>query len=133
MLPSDRGEAANHLELIARCFYPNSVEEIMVNLEKEEHPFAKKCLEAMKNNSMLSMQLALKMLRRAINLDYTSCLQMEVNVATRKIQGKDFDFGVSERLMKPNPKDKTKIVPFAYEKVSESELEGYFEPNRFAQ
>ena len=33
-----------HQEMIDRCFYPNSVEEIMENLRKEEHPFAKEVL-----------------------------------------------------------------------------------------
>lgn len=57
----------------------------MDNLRKETHPFAKKCLEAMEKNSVLSMKLALRMLRKAINLDYTSCLKMEIDVGLNKI------------------------------------------------
>lgn len=34
---------------------------------------------------MLSMQLALRMVREAVNLDYKSTLQMELNVAFNKI------------------------------------------------
>ena len=59
------GEAANHQMLIDRCFRSNSVEEIMDNLRRESHPFAKECLEAMQRNSVQSMQLALKMVRKA--------------------------------------------------------------------
>ena len=45
------GFACNHQELIDRCFYSNSVEEIMENLRKENSPFALECLDAMKHNS----------------------------------------------------------------------------------
>ncbi len=52
-------------QLIDRCFYSNSVEEIMENLKKETQPFALKMLNAMKRNSPQSMQLALQMVRKA--------------------------------------------------------------------
>ena len=48
----------------------------------------------MERNSDLSMNLALKMLRQAISLDYASCLRMEVNVASRVIETEEFDIGV---------------------------------------
>lgn len=44
---------------------------------------------------MLSMKLALKMVRDARNLDYKGCLQNEINVALNKIQDKEFDLGIS--------------------------------------
>lgn len=53
----------------------------------------------MENNSMLSMKLALRMLRKAKNLDYKGSLQMEMDVACNKIRDEDFDLGVSEVLM----------------------------------
>ena len=43
---------------------------------------------------MLSMNLALSMIRKAKNLDYKGILEMELNVAFNKIQDKDFDLGV---------------------------------------
>ena len=52
-----------HSQMIDRCFWPNTVEEIMDNLKRETDPFAKVILERMQNNSMLSMKIALKMLR----------------------------------------------------------------------
>jgi len=57
----------------------------MENLKKENSPFAKMCLDRMQSNSMLSMKLALKMLRESRNLDYKGNLQMELNVALNKI------------------------------------------------
>ena len=55
----------------------------------------------MERNSKLSMKLALKMLRQAQNLDYVSCLNMEVRVASKMIESKDFDAGVQQVLLSP--------------------------------
>ena len=84
----------NHREMIDRCFWPNSVEEIINNLNKETHPFAKEILQKMKGNSMLSMKLALQMIRNSENMAYGEILKMEMNVALNKIGDKDFDLGV---------------------------------------
>jgi Enoyl-CoA hydratase/isomerase len=71
--------------MIDRCFFGNSVEQIMDNLRREKHPFATECLQQMERNSVISMNLALIMVRQAVNLDYKNTLQMELNVAFNKI------------------------------------------------
>ena len=53
--PSNNGVYISHSQLIDRCFYSNSVEEIMENLKKETDPFAAQCLAAMQRNSPTSM------------------------------------------------------------------------------
>jgi hypothetical protein len=50
------------------------------------------------------MQLALRMLRKAVNLDYKGCLQMELNVAFNRIQDSEFDLGVKSIIMSPKTK-----------------------------
>jgi len=52
-----------HRKLIDRCFWPDSVEAIMDNLRRETEPIAKQILDKMESNSLLSMKIALKMLR----------------------------------------------------------------------
>lgn len=37
---ADKTVAVHHSEMIARCFYSNSIEEIMQNLREEGTPFA---------------------------------------------------------------------------------------------
>lgn len=101
---ADRTVAFQHLEMIGRCFYPSSVEEIKANLRRESHPFAKKCLQAMERNSDLSMRLALRMLREATSLDYASCLRMEVKVASKMVETEDFDAGIQQVLLTPKQK-----------------------------
>ena len=51
------------------------------------------------------MQLALKMQRKAINLDYKGCLQMELNVAFNRLQDSDFDLGVFTELQEKRDRD----------------------------
>jgi hypothetical protein len=49
-------------QVIARCFYPSSLEEIRDNLQREAadgSSFAALCLDKMEHNSTLSMKLAL--------------------------------------------------------------------------
>jgi hypothetical protein len=83
-----------HREMIDRCFWSNSVEEIIESLKRESNPFAKEILQKMECNSMLSMKLALKMVRKAKNLGYGEILKMELNVALNKVGDSDFELGV---------------------------------------
>ena len=88
--------------MIDRCFWHDSIEEITDALKRETHPFAKEILHKMECNSMLSMKLALKMLRKSKNLGYGEILKMELNVALNKVDDADFALGVKEVLMKPS-------------------------------
>lgn len=100
---ADIAVAIKHRQIIDRCFYSRSVEEIIENLKKEVHPFAKECLEHMERNSMVSMQLAREMMHRAQNLDYTGCMQMELSVALNRISDPDFTLGIDKVLKTKTP------------------------------
>ena len=91
-----------HREMIDRCFLPNSVEAIMENLRQEQHPFAAQILERMEANSMLSMKIALRLVREAKNKCFGDALRAEMNVALNKIGDADFALGVSNILLKPS-------------------------------
>ena len=56
----------------------------------------------MEANSMLSMKLALKMIRMAKNMCFRDALNMELNVAFNKVMDSDFKLGIENVLMKPN-------------------------------
>jgi hypothetical protein len=57
----------------------------MENLRNEDDKFAKEVLQRMEANSMLSMKLALKMIRKAKNMCFRDVLNMELNVALNKV------------------------------------------------
>jgi len=112
-----------HREMIDRCFWSNSIEEIMDALKRETHPFAKEILQKMECNSMISMKLALKMLRQAKNIGYGEVLKMELNVALNKVEDSDFELGVREVLMKPTKISRLGMRPNPGFKTEVSDLE----------
>jgi len=120
--PGNTGTVVKHRQLIDRCFYSNSLEEIMDNLRRESDPFAKKCLQAMEKNSYLSMKLALKMLRNAKNLCYRGCLRQELDVVINKIQDADFDVGVHNVLQAK----KNASGPEFSKDIKDRDLDRYF-------
>lgn len=83
---------------------------------------------------MLSMKLALKMLRNAKNMAYGEILKMELNVALNKVKDSEFELGVKEVLQKPSKTGRLGFRPnpgFKKE-VSDKEVESYFEENKYA-
>jgi hypothetical protein len=123
-----------HTEMIDRCFWHNSLEEIIEALNRETHPFAQEILRKMECNSELSMKLALKMLRSAKNMAYGEVLKMEMNVALNKVNDSDFELGVKQVLMKPSKTSRLGLRPNPGFKtgISPSEVESYFSENKHA-
>ena len=111
--------------MIDRCFLPNSVEAIMDNLRREDHPFAAQILKRMEANSMLSMKIALRMIREAKNKCFGDVLRMEMNVALNKIEDEDFALGVSNILLKPSRMSQPENPGFD-RNVSEDQVQSYF-------
>ena len=126
--PRDPNTFIKHVDLINRCFYPNSVEEITDLLRREASPFAQHCLAKMQTNSQLSMKLALRLLREARTLDYKGALQNELKVSLNKLEDKDFDLGVSEILLKP----RGGMADFV-QNVSEDQVKSYFQDNKWVE
>ena len=109
-----------HKEMIDRCFLHDSVEQIMESLKQEQHPFADEMLQRMQANSMLSMKIALKMLRKAKNMAYGEVLQMEMNASLNKTEDKDFELGVSQILLKPPARGQKPTNPGFQQNISDS-------------
>ena len=99
----------------------------MENLKAEKDPFAKEVLTRMESNSLLSMKIALKMVRKARNMPYGETLKMELNTSLNKVKDQDFETGVSQVLMKP--KRKTLVNPGFKSDISQSQVDSYFEHN----
>jgi len=105
----------------------------MEALRKEKDPFARRVLERMEANSKTAMQVALKMIRKAINMDYGQVLKMELNVALNIINDKDFELGVKEVLMKPSVSFTSPKNPGFSKKVSNDYIETLFSENPLAK
>ena len=81
---------------------------------------------------MLSMKLALRMLREAKNKCFGDILRMELNVALHKAQDSDFEHGVSNVLMKPSKGADFSNPGFAKD-ISADQVSEYFSPHPLAQ
>lgn len=115
--------------MINRCFLSQSVEEIMENLEKEPSQFAKRCLEAMKKNDMLSMRLTLKLIREAQNSDYATCLRKEVDVLGNLLRHPNFQAGVkAASAVAPDSLSGHKWEKPAFIDQDLKDLDRFFEP-----
>lgn len=83
-----------HFKQINKYFRFNSIKEILECLKENSNvdPFAVQCYEAMKNRSLIAMEVTLTLLRKAKNLDYEECQKMEMNAAKNLItKTKDFE------------------------------------------
>jgi len=122
---------ARHLEMINRNFLYHTVEEIMESLRSETDPFAKVILQRMEANSMQSMKVALKMIRKAKNLCYGETLKMEQNVAFNMMKDREFEFGVQEVLgkpykMAPKTAEGNRLNPGFQKEVSADKVDSFF-------
>lgn len=62
---------------INRCFYPDSIEEIIENLKKENTNFSKYCLQKLQENDRTALNVTLALLRKAIKGSYSDCCHLE--------------------------------------------------------
>jgi hypothetical protein len=121
-----------HKQMISRCFYHDSVEEILDTLKREQDPFAQKIHDRMNKNSMLSMKIALKMLRKAQNMDYGQVLRMELNASLNKVKDSDFEYGVSKVLLQKNSNNIEKPL-FKRKNISNAQVDSYLQENPLSQ
>ena len=80
----------------------------------------------MQANSMLSMKIALKMLRKAQNMSYGEILQMEINASLNKTEDIDFELGVTEILMKQPRRGEKPMNPGFDNNISDAQVDAYF-------
>jgi len=121
-------------DLINRNFLYNSVEEIFASLRRETHPFAKLILQRMEANSLQSMKVALKMIRKATNMCYGDTLKMEQNVAFNMMNDPELEIGVKKVLGVPYFKaEKTpegnRLNPGFASSISDQKVDSFFAEN----
>ena len=62
-------------------------------------------------------------------MDYTSAMQMEVDVAMNMVRHENFDLGVSQVLMKPKSKGQAFHENPGFKRdIVDSEIDAFFEP-----
>jgi hypothetical protein len=64
--------------VINRCFYSNTLEEIIENLKKENSQFSKYCLKKFEENDTTALNVTLALLRKAQKSSYSECCHLEM-------------------------------------------------------
>jgi hypothetical protein len=115
--------------IIDRCFYHNTVEEIMEALKKERDPWAHRVHQQMSKNSMLSMKITLKMMRYAKNECYGNILRKEANAVLHKVRDEDFLNGVRDVYLGHRGKEGRKNPRFIKDPSNEL-VDSYFKDHK---
>jgi enoyl-CoA hydratase len=111
---------------IDRCFAPQTVEEIIVALEREPGGWAKAALESIAKASPTSLKITLRQLQIGAAYDVERALQLEYRMTQHVMQRHDFFEGVRALLV---DKDQApKWQPASLAEIREEEVEFYFRP-----
>lgn len=112
------------LDKINYCFAPQTMEEIISRLEKDDSEWAKDTIQLLNQMSPTSLKITLKELELGKSLSLQECLQMEYKLATNCLENKDFYEGVRALLI---DKDKNpKWNPSSLSEVSEDLVNSHF-------
>lgn len=117
---------------IEKCFFPDNMEQIVENLEKElDNPdnchLARICLERIKQSPPLSLKATLALLNKAKIWDYTTCMKEEYKLLWNLIKHPNFDVAMENRKVKQS--DKWGLFePSTLEDVSDKMVEEVLKP-----
>lgn len=103
-----------------------SVEEIIAGLQEDNTEWARKCLDTLAKMSPTSLKLTFEQLRRGKTMTRAECLRMEFRMASRILEGKDFQEGVRAVLIDKD--NQPKWQPSKLEDVKAEDIEAYFKP-----
>lgn len=119
------GQFVAHREMIDRAFGFDTVEEIVMALEREEGAFAATTRETIAKRSPTSLKLTLRMLRLGRQSSgLVECLEREFTVGAEILRNHDFYEGVRAAII---DKDRNpKWSPAMLEEVSDADLDRYF-------
>jgi enoyl-CoA hydratase len=103
----EAGSFDQHLSVIERCFWKETVEDIFAALEAEQGDWAKAQLATLKTKSPQTLKVAHRQLRRGLEMKtFEDNMRMEFRIACRVVHRHDFQEGVRaviiEKDNKPN-------------------------------
>jgi|HigsolmetaAR204D_1030405.scaffolds.fasta_scaffold03768_4 enoyl-CoA hydratase len=111
---------------IDRCFSFNSVEEILVALEREEGDWAAEAREILAARSPTSLKITLRQLREGRHLPYEEVVTLEYRLSQRCTAAADFYEGVRAVLIDKDQRPRWE--PAAIPGVQDADVDRYFQP-----
>lgn len=123
----EAGVFEKHLEVIQRCFWKPTVEEIFLALEGEEGEWAKKQLDVLKTKSPRTLKVTHRQLGLGLQMQtFEDNMRMEFRIGCRQVHSHDFQEGV--RAVIVDKDNKPNWDPPNLAGVSEQTLDDVFAP-----
>lgn len=125
--PAGQGPILSRRAAIDRLFAHDSVEDILVSLDRENdenREWAQSTAAMIRTKSPLSLKLALAQVRRGRAWDFDACMQAEFRIVSRVIHGHDFYEGV--RAVIVDKDNAPKWRPATLDGVTVAEVERHF-------
>jgi enoyl-CoA hydratase len=123
----ETGSFEKHREVIERCFWKDSVEEIFLALEGESSDWAKAQLANLRTKSPQTLKVAHRQLRRGLDMrSFEDNMRMEYRIASRVVSRHDFQEGV--RAVIVDKDNKPQWNPPTLAGVTERMLDEIFAP-----
>jgi enoyl-CoA hydratase len=123
----ETGSFEKHREVIERCFWKDSVEEIFLALEGESSDWAKAQLANLRTKSPQTLKVAHRQLRRGLDMrSFEDNMRMEYRIASRVVSRHDFQEGV--RAVIVDKDNKPQWNPATLAGVTERMLDEIFAP-----
>ncbi len=124
--PAGEGKIAARRATIDRTFAANSVEDILIALDREGGEWAQKTAASIRAKSPLSLKIALAQVRRGKQWDFGTCMRAEFRIVSRVIEGHDFYEGVRAVIV---DKDNAPVWrPATLAEVNAADVERHFAP-----
>lgn len=117
---------ARHRTLIDQHFSADSVPDILASLSKDDHPFARKTVQAIMRRSPLMLCITLEQLRRARTMTLADCLRMERSIMQHCLSHGEMVEGIRAAII-----DKDNLPrwqPATLEAVTPDMIARFFEP-----
>ncbi len=123
----ETGSFEKHLEVIQRCFWKPTVEEIVMALESEEGEWAKAQLATLKTKSPQTLKVAHRQLALGLQAKtFEENMQMEFRIGARQVHSHDFQEGVRAVIIDKD--NAPKWDPPTLGGVTEQKLDEIFAP-----
>ena len=123
----EAGSFEKHLEVIQRCFWKPTVEDIFLALEGEAGEWAKKQLDALKTKSPRTLKVAHRQLALGLQMKtFEDNMRMEFRIGCRQVHSHDFQEGV--RAVIVDKDNAPKWDPPTLAGVSDQMLDDVFAP-----
>jgi enoyl-CoA hydratase len=123
---ADTPSLAEFRQAIDRHFSAPSVETVLARLDSDDSDWARATAAAMRSKSPTALKLAYRQLRTGGQLDFDTCMRMEMRMVARVIQGHDFYEGVRATIIEKDNAPNWR--PPSLSDVHDGDIDEYFSP-----